>query len=44
MAKLTAGVRVADVGCGLSASAVLLAQSFPAAHCLASTAWLALPG
>jgi len=28
-AKLTAGARVADVGCGLGASTVLLAQAFP---------------
>jgi 2-polyprenyl-3-methyl-5-hydroxy-6-metoxy-1,4-benzoquinol methylase len=27
--KLTAGARVADVGCGLGSSAVLLAQAFP---------------
>jgi SAM-dependent methyltransferase len=29
-AKLQAGARVADVGCGLGASTVLIAQSFPA--------------
>jgi ubiquinone/menaquinone biosynthesis C-methylase UbiE len=29
-AKLEAGARVADIGCGLGASTVLLAQSFPA--------------
>jgi SAM-dependent methyltransferase len=28
-AKLTAGARVADVGCGLGASTVLMAQAFP---------------
>jgi len=32
VAKLTAGARVADVGCGLGASAVLLAQAFPASR------------
>lgn len=32
VAKLTAGARVADVGCGLGASAVLLAQAFPASQ------------
>jgi ubiquinone/menaquinone biosynthesis C-methylase UbiE len=29
-AKLTAGARVADVGCGLGASTVLMAQAYPA--------------
>jgi SAM-dependent methyltransferase len=30
--KLTAGARVADVGCGLGASTVLLAEAFPASR------------
>jgi SAM-dependent methyltransferase len=30
--KLTAGARVADVGCGLGASTVLMAQAFPASR------------
>jgi 2-polyprenyl-3-methyl-5-hydroxy-6-metoxy-1,4-benzoquinol methylase len=30
--KLTAGARVADVGCGHGASAVVMAQAYPAAH------------
>jgi ubiquinone/menaquinone biosynthesis C-methylase UbiE len=30
--KLRAGARVADVGCGLGASSVLLADAFPASH------------
>jgi SAM-dependent methyltransferase len=30
--KLTAGARVADVGCGQGASTVLLAQAFPKSH------------
>jgi ubiquinone/menaquinone biosynthesis C-methylase UbiE len=31
-AKLAAGARVADVGCGLGASTVLMAQSYPASY------------
>jgi 2-polyprenyl-3-methyl-5-hydroxy-6-metoxy-1,4-benzoquinol methylase len=31
-AKLEAGARVADVGCGLGASTILMAQAFPASH------------
>ena len=31
-AKLAAGARVADVGCGLGASTVLLAQAYPNSH------------
>jgi SAM-dependent methyltransferase len=30
--KLTAGARVADVGCGLGASTVLMAQAYPRSH------------
>jgi 2-polyprenyl-3-methyl-5-hydroxy-6-metoxy-1,4-benzoquinol methylase len=32
VAKLTAGARVADVGCGLGASTILMAQAFPASR------------
>jgi ubiquinone/menaquinone biosynthesis C-methylase UbiE len=35
-AKLEAGARIADVGCGLGASSVLLAQAFPNSHVAAS--------
>jgi ubiquinone/menaquinone biosynthesis C-methylase UbiE len=35
-AKLQAGGSVADIGCGLGASSVLLGQAYPAAHVLGS--------
>jgi SAM-dependent methyltransferase len=35
-AKLAAGARVADIGCGLGASSVLLAQGYPATTIVAS--------
>ncbi|MBB2922131.1 class I SAM-dependent methyltransferase [Cellulomonas cellasea] len=36
VARLTAGARVADVGCGLATSTVLMAQAFPASTFVAS--------
>jgi|SRR5579875_874054 len=35
-AKLAAGARVADVGCGVGASTVLLAQAYPRSRCYGS--------
>ncbi|MGH3098208.1 MAG: class I SAM-dependent methyltransferase [Streptosporangiales bacterium] len=34
--KLTAGARVADIGCGLGASTVLMAQTYPKSHFVGS--------
>ena len=31
--KLRAGAKVADIGCGLGASTILLAQEYPNSHC-----------